>query len=291
MWVAPQIKGNWVMLRYTHQWTKENAPTGKVFIELPAGVKCVSAIEMPFEQLALPSGGVRVTLSPVNLFAPELRGSRLYLSTTLTPGTTAKGKAWAEWTGGKSAETEFDVRVADAPSVTQPKKIWTGAAMWPYMIANWPDYYRQYASMGFTHMNLWHGAIWRTDKVNTDLVDIVTQARKAGISTSIDSSSSWGPEVRGDDLGKTPLDPDALALFTDGQRAGPCPSYRGPGFHKWLVYLARIAASGVSFILSDEEIYGNGNFSGACVCPRCEARWRDWLKANRPGMAYILISL
>ncbi|MBI3921642.1 MAG: hypothetical protein HY318_09515 [Armatimonadetes bacterium] len=281
-WVAPQITGSWIMFRYKHNWTKENAPTGKVFIELPAGVKCVSAIGLPFQETATPSGGSLVTVSPVELYGPDLKGGLFYLSTTLAPGMATTGKAWAEWDGGKSVPTEFDVKVTDARPVKQPKRLWTGAAMWPYMIANWPDYYKQYASLGFNHQNLWHGAIWSTDKVNADVVDIVTQARKAGISTSIDSSTAWGPEI----WGKTP-NQDALAMFTDGQRAGPCPSYRGPTFDDWQAKLARIAASGVSFILSDEETYGNGGFTGACVCSRCEARWREWLKANRPGMAYV----
>ncbi len=281
-WVAPQITGSWIMLRYKHDWTKETAPTGKVFLELPAGVKCVSAIAMQFEETPTPSGGSLVTLSPVNLFAPDLKGGLLYLSTTLKPGTTSKAKSWAKWEGGESAPTEFDVKVADAKPVKQPKRIWTGAAMWPYMIANWPDYYKQYASLGFNHQNLWHGAIHATDKVNTDVLEIVTKARKAGVSTSIDSSESWGPEIWGDKPDK-----DAQALFTSGTRSGPCPSYRGPAFDKWQARIARIAASGVSFILSDEETYGNGGYSSACVCPRCEARWRKWLKENRPGMVYI----
>jgi hypothetical protein len=55
-WVAPQITGSWIMLRYKHDWTKETAPTGKVFFELPAGVKCVSAIGMQFEETPTLSG-------------------------------------------------------------------------------------------------------------------------------------------------------------------------------------------------------------------------------------------
>jgi hypothetical protein len=281
-WVAPQITGSWIMLRYKHNWTKETAPTGKVLLELPAGVKCISAIGMPFEESATPAGGSLLTLAPVELFAPDLKGGLLYLSTTLKPGATAKARSWAEWEGGKSAPTEFDVRVADAPPVKQPKRVWTGAAMWPYMIANWPDYYNQWAALGFNHQNLWHGAIHSTEKVHVDVLEIVTKARAAGISTSIDSSSAWGPEIWGDKR-----DQDALALFTTGTREGPCPSYRGPLFHEWQAKLARIAASGVSFILSDEETYGSGGYTMACVCPRCEARWREWLKTNRPGLAYI----
>ncbi len=281
-WVAPQITGSWIMLRYRHTWTKEQAPTGKVFIELPAGVKCVSAIEMPFAETPIAGGGTLLTLSPVALNDPGLKGGLLYLSTTLKPGTTAKARSWAEWEGGKSTPTEFDVKVADARPVKQPKRIRTGAAMWPYMLANWPDFHNQYAQLGFNFMDYWHGAIHSTDKVHADLVDNVKKSANVGVMVGMSSSTTWGPEVWGDNK-----DQDALALFTDGQRAGPCPSYRGPGFHTWIAKLARIAASGVSFIMSDEETYGSGGFGGACVCGRCEARWKEWLKINRPGMAYI----
>jgi hypothetical protein len=283
VWVSPQLSANWVILRYTHHWTKENAPSGKVIIDLPAGVKCISAIEMPFAESASPSGGVRVTLDPVNLFSPELKGGFLYLSTTLPPGTTGKGQVWAEWDGGgqKSAVTDFDVRVIEVPSVAQPKKLWPGASMWPYMIANWPDYYRQYASMGFTHQNLWHTAIYHTQKPDPVVADIVSQSWAAGVSTSIDSSIFWGPEITGENP-----DPSNLALFVDGTRSGPCPSYRGPAFEEWLGKLARISESGISFLISDEETYGGGNYANACVCPRCEERWKQWLKENRPELHY-----
>lgn len=282
-WVSPHITGNWIMLRYKHDWAKDKAPTGTVYIELPAGVHCVSAVEMPFKETPTADGKNLLVLTPVKLDMTDLlKGGLLYLSTTLKPGTEAKAKSWAEWEGGKSTPTEFDVKVADGRPVKQPKRIFTGAAMWPYMMANWPDFYNQYAQLGFNFFDYWHGAIFSTDKVHTDLVDTVKKARAAGISVAMSSSTTWGPEVFGDKP-----DQDALALFNNGVRSGPCPSYRGPGFHAWIDNLARIADSGVSFIQSDEETYGSGGFSGACVCSRCEARWKDWLKTNRPGMAYI----
>jgi hypothetical protein len=219
----------------------------------------------------------------VTLGQVSLDGSKgpyyLCLATTLQPGATAAGKAWAEWPDGRSTVTEFPIRVIDVPVARQPRKVMAGTAMWPYMIAAWPDFYRQYATLGFNQMNLWHGAIYNTDKVDEGLLQTVRLARKQGIMTSIDASISWNEEMINQD-------PEAQALFLNGQRAGPCPSYRGPGFSSWIKHNAHIAASGVSYIQSDEELYGGGNYTQACVCPRCEARWRQWLAENRPGLDY-----
>lgn len=66
-----------------------------------------------------------------------------------------------------------------------------------------------------------------------------------------------------------------------------CPSYRGPGIMERIKSNAQVARSGVSSILSDEESYGrHNNFHYACVCPRCEKRWKEWLPLHRPLLEY-----
>lgn len=110
--------------------------------------------------------------------------------------------------------------------------------------------------------------------------NLVKTSRGNGISVAVDSSTFWEHDL----LEK---DPDAQAVFAGGQKSGPCPSYRGPAFTEAIQRQLAVTEAGVSYIMSDEEEYGNGNYTTACVCPRCEARWKDWLKINRPGLPYI----
>jgi hypothetical protein len=286
MWLSPRLTANWVNLKYAGA-PSEQPPVGEVIIELPAGIRCLWSYEVTVRETPTQDGRTRITLGSVPLDGSK--GMYLVLATDLKPGTDGVGRSWAQWEGGQPSISEFPINVIDVPVARQPKQIMTGMAIWPYMIDNWPDFYRQYASMGFNQMNLWHGAIYVADQYaagpdRSPALDYVSgvakAARENGIMTSIDASVSWD-----DDLLKN--DPDAQALFVDGTRAGPCPSYRGPAFIDYIRKNAAIAMSGISYIQSDEETYGTGNFVTACVCPRCEARWREWLKANRPGLEYV----
>lgn len=287
IWLSPRLTANWVILNYEGAPTAQEPPTGQVIVELPAGIRCLWSHGVKFRQTLARDARTRITLESVPLNGSK--GRFLALATDLKPGTTAAGKSWAEWEGGEPSVTEFHIKVIDVPVARQPKQIMTGMAIWPYMIDNWPDFYRQYASMGFNQMNLWHGAIHVADQYDAgpkrppalDYVSRVAKsARENGIMTSIDASISWD-----EDLLKK--DPDAQALFLDGTRAGPCPSYHGPAFIEQIRRNVAIAMSGISYIQSDEETYGTGNFATACVCPRCEARWKEWLKVNRPGLKYV----
>lgn len=297
IWLSPRLTANWVNLKYTGASAKE-APVGDVSIVLPAGIRCLWVYgNLNFRQTPLKEGQMQLILPSVALDGSQ--AMYLYLATDLKAGAAATGRSWAESQGKKSALSEFAVEVLDVPVAGQPKQIMTGIAMWPYMIDNWPDFYPQFASLGFNHMDLWDGSIhvlYATDSKQLYAEDskrpakaqsaldhfarVAASARKHGITAAIDMSISWDDEV-------IKSDPDAQALFVNGTRRGPCPSYRGPGFAEQIRRNAAVALSGITCIQSDEEVYGNGGFTTACVCPRCEDLWKKWLKVNRPGLAYI----
>ncbi|MBI4025302.1 MAG: hypothetical protein HY360_10010 [Verrucomicrobia bacterium] len=285
VWLSPRLKGNWVVIRYEHKFAKGQAPAGTVLVELPPEVTCLSAVIMPFEQQPCDGGGARVLLKDVPLDGSK-NGMYLCLATTLKTGANAKGRIWAEWKNGKSVVTEFPIQVIETPVARQPREIMTGTAVWPYMIASWPDFYQQYASLGFNQMNLWHDSIYcggyrdKGRKPYEDLIHAAQSATEQRIMLSLNASVSWNRSI-------IEKDHDAQALFLRGQRGGPCPSYRGPGFVEGIHYNAAIADSGISWIQSDEEEFGSGGFSQACVCPRCEDRWKKWLKENRPALKHL----
>lgn len=299
IWLSPRLSANWVMLRYRDPSPAEAVPVGDVVIELPARVRClwvfgsgghVSHTDLSFRQVGSEAGGSRLTLLSLPLDGTQ--GVYLYLSTDLAPGTRGAGRSWAEVGGAESSVSTFTVQVVDTPVARQPRRIMTGIAMWPYMIENWPDFYAQFAGLGFNHMDLWHGAIHVVGlhpeaaapaDVRATLAAagrIAAAARERGIRVSINASGSWDDSI-------IRADPDAQALFASGTRTGPCPSYRGPGFREQIRRNAAIAGVGIFGIQSDEELYGGGNYTTACVCPRCAGRWQEWLAGNRPGLEYV----
>ena len=298
IWLSPRLTANWVNLKYRGAPRTGTPPVGDVFIELPAGIRClwvfetgghVSHSDLDFRETRTKAGRTRITLPSLPLDGS--RGMYLYMSTDLAPGTTGTGRSWTESEGGKSAVSEFSVEVIDVPVARQPQTVMTGIAMWPYMIDNWPDFYAQFASLGFSQMNLWHGAIHVSGyhpqgeappdvQATLDYVTrVATSGRKHGFMVSIDASTSWDAALLNED-------PDAQALFVNGTRAGPCPSYRGPGFIEQIRRNAAVALSGISYIQSDEETYGGGNYATACVCSRCDERWKKWLAVSRPDLVY-----
>ncbi len=290
VWLSPRLKGNWVNLKYENVPTKgatAKVQTGEVIVDLPAGVRALWAYGVSFHQTPVAAGRTRVVLEAMPLDGSK--GVFLLLASELAVGVAEKGSSWAQWEGGKTAPSEFAIEVIAVPVARQPKAVMAGAAIWPYMIDNWPDFYAQYASFGFNQMDLWDGAIYIADTYvegaklppGLERVNRIAQSCTAhGIMTAIDASVSWDDE-------KLKQDPDAQALFVDGTRAGPCPSYRGPAFADTIRSNAAIALAGISYIQSDEETYGSGGYNGACVCPRCVARWKQWLPANRPGLEYL----
>ncbi|MBI2300952.1 MAG: hypothetical protein HYU66_18735, partial [Armatimonadetes bacterium] len=286
VWLSPRLTANWVNLTYADMLTQRPAPVGEVVFDLPAGVQCLWAFEVRFHQSPPADGRSELVLEQVPM--DGTKGVFLLLASKLPVGTVDQGRSWARWEGGRTRAAEFAVRVIDVPVARQPKRLMTGVATWPYMIDNWPDFQRQFASFGCNQMDLWHTAIYLadryTEKPRPPALDYVARLartnRELGISTAVDASIWW-------DEGAMSDDPDAHALFADGTRSGPCPSYRGPGFTRGMQKNVAIAQSGISWVQSDEEVYGNGNFTRACVCPRCEARWREWLKASRPELDYL----
>lgn len=283
IWLSPRLKGNWVVLRYRHGFPKDNVPAGCVKIDLPDGVACESAVLTTFEQQTLADGRTRIGLPAVSL--DGTKAWFLCLSTTLAPGATATCTISATWEGGKMQPESFPVEVIDAPAACQPKKIVTGAAIWPYQMSSWPDFFPQYASLGFNMIDHWRGAIHATQKVDELLKEQVAVARELGIAMAINASNWWDYEI-------VKSDPDAQAVYMNGKRVPnvPCPSYRGPGFTEKMRFNADIAKSGISFILSDEEFYPNrGAGVNVCACQRCQQRWRAWLPDHYPQLEYLPI--
>lgn len=289
MWLSPELTANWIILEYKPPLPADSKAKGTVILDLPAGIQCLWAGQIRFEEVSGENGGrILLRLPGANLTAvrPDHAGGWLYLKTTLKPGTVDTGKAWAKWEGGKSAVTTFDIRVIASPVVSQPKQFMAGVAIRPYTSDGWPDFIKQYASLGFSHIDFWHGVIHNTSKPDQSVLKLVEQARANQIIVSIDSSWWWDSKVLKED-------PDSLAVFAKDGRRGTvkdmeiCPSYRGPGIMNRIKSNAQVARSGISSILSDEECYGHyNNFHYACVCPRCEERWRQWLPAHRPLLEY-----
>ena len=283
VWLSPRLAGNWVVLRYKQAFPKDAVPTGTVAIDLPEGVTCISAVLVPFEEKPLADGGKRIELPSVKL--DGRKAIYLCLSTTLAPGTGASCKISAVWDGGKMLPRSYPIKVIDAPTVEQPKKIRTGSAVWAYQIDAWPDFFKQYKSLGFNMIDYWRGTIHATGKVDETLKEQTRLAREQGIITAIDASGSWDYEiVKGD--------PESQAIYMSGKRVPsiPCPSYRGPGLIDKMRFNAEIAKSGISFILSDEEHYPNtGAGANICICQRCQGRWREWLPAHYPELKYLPI--
>jgi len=283
VWVSPRLQGNWVVLRYKHSFPKDNVPTGTVNIDLPEGVACVSAVLVPFEETPLAGGGSRIELQSVHL--DGRKAIYLCLSTTLAPGAEAECRISATWEGGKMLPRKFPVKVIDTPIAGQPKEIMTGSAVWGYQIGSWPDFFKQYKSLGFNMIDYWRGTIHATGTVDETLKEQTRLARQQGIIMAINASNSWDYEIVKEDA-------DAQAVYMSGKRepSVPCPSYRGPGFIDKMRFNAQIAKSGISFILSDEEFYPHtGAGPNICMCERCEGLWREWLPVHYPELEYVPI--
>ena len=285
MWLSPDLTGNLITLEYKNSLPADSKAKGTVILELPAEIQCVWAGNIRFEEAPGENGGrnlLRLPAATLTALRPDHAGGWLYLKTTLKPGAVDTGKAWAEWEGGKSAVTTFDIQVIASPVVSQPKRFMAGVGIRPYTSGNWPDFIRQYASLGFNHIDFWHGVIHNTSKPSPSVLKLVEQARANNIIVSVDCSWWWDTDVLKED-------PDSLAVFANDGRRGTvkdmeiCPSYRGPGIMDRIKRNAQVARSGISSILSDEESYGHyNNFHYACVCPRCEERWKQWLPVHRP---------
>ena len=292
VWLSPDLTGNLVTLEYRNRLPADSKATGTkgtVILELPAGIECLWAGSIQYEQAPAERDGrslLRLPDASLTDWRPDHAGGWLYLKTTLAPGTVETGKVWAQWEGGKSAVSTFDIRVIASPAAVQPGKFMAGVAIRPYTADAWPNFIQQYASLGFNHIDYWHGVINNGSKPDPNVRKFVEQARANKIIVSVDSSWWWDTKV-------LEQDPDSLATFAINGRKGTvkdmevCPSYRGPGIMNRIKANAQVARSGVSSILSDEESYGHyNNFHYACVCGRCEKLWKQWLKMNRPLMEH-----
>jgi len=287
MWLSPDLTGNLITLEYRNRLPADTK--GTVILDLPAGIECLWAGNIQFKQSPSESGGrnlLRLPAATLNAFRPDHAGGWLYLQTTLLPGVVETGKVWAQWDGGRSAVTTFDIRVIASPDASQPGNFMAGVAIRPYTSGNWPDFLEQFAALGFNHIDYWHGVIQETSKPHPDMLKFVEQARSKDIVVSVDCSWWWDTKILEED-------PDSLALFAKTGRRGNvkemeiCPSYRGPGILNRIKRNTQVARSGISSILSDEESYGHyNNFHYGCVCPRCEKRWKQWLPLHRPLLEY-----
>ena len=285
MWLSPRLNGNWVVLRYRHTFEKGKEPGGTVTVDLPAGVSLLAPLWGKPQQTELPGGATRSEIDVVKVTGSATKLPLVFLcvATTLEPGAEAEFTISAAWEDGKMPPKTFPIRVMDVPVGRQPEELVTGAAIWPYQVSNWPDFFKQYASLGFNLMDYWEGTIHDTTRVNEKLREQTEAARQEGIGLSVNASGSW-------DMAKIAETPDAQAVYGNTGKSHkqiPCPSYRGPGCPDKLRFNAEIARSGVSHIQSDEELYGNtGAGAHVCICSRCETRWKEWLARQYPELEY-----
>jgi hypothetical protein len=290
MWLSPDLAANWVMMECHNPLPKDKVASAVLTMDLPPGVKCLWAGKL--EPKSSPAADGRRTIltfsgADLSMSRSGYNGEWFYFSTSLSPGSQATGRVWAEWKGGKSTVAEFPIEVIAIRDAGQPKQIRAGVTLWPYQIGNWPGFADQFADMGFNHVYYWHGLLYSSNyklphdlKPDETLRDEVAEFRDRGIITSVVATGTW-------DFAQMQM-PEAQALFATGKRRTPCPSYRGPGFTEAVEQnCEKVARSGVSYILSDEEYFATRGFTigqDICLCDRCEKLWAQWLPVHRPDL-------
>jgi hypothetical protein len=294
MWLSPDISANWVNMEVHNPLPKDSKAKGNLILEVPNGVECIWSSNKKIEHKPNADGTrTLLTIPYVDLTTkrPGHKGEMYYFITTLPAGTEETAKVWIERDGKKTKAEQFPIKVIAVSRGKQPKTLRTGVTMWPYQVHNWPNFIDEFASLGFNHNYFWSGVLYDTNYKLPENLDsderlkiLAKDSWKKNITTSVVGTGTW-------DFETIDKNPNAQALFAKGTRRGPCPSYRGPGFSDAVKQnCEKVAKSGVSYILSDEEFYMTHGFTigkHICFCPRCEALWKKWLPEHRPDLSYI----
>lgn len=222
--------------------------------------------------------GIRYSIPVETQGSSVMPRGRLYMRSSLQPGTTAPLRYWLDWGDGRSVPSTIQVRVADMPPAPECKRMMMALGWWALSgTYEWPNGLQAHRAVGLNTLSTF--TMWM-DPEDEVLWALGEEGRRQGFKM-LNVDSTWHRMIS-----RHKDDKSIYCQFADGAtNTRLCPSYRGPWYQEELQRVAgECARLKPDYLSTDVELWNWQGPVDAEKCTRCQAdkqgsgiaTWEDW---------------